>query len=173
MSNKLKTNPVDFHNKLNDNNYLLWHKEATTVFEDENLVDKQKQAGPNDDPFCIKDTARAQRITFSNVSQSIQNQLVNLKTASEMWNYTYKEFSGKPKMLNHPRRNPIPLGSQFLVWVKSHLYAHQFWNVTKDSPADSTIAENVITSLLSDSLYEAVLAEGPFNDEYTSTWILY
>jgi hypothetical protein len=97
MSSKQKTNQVDMDNKLNENNYLLWHKEATIIFEDENLVDKQKQPGPNDDPFCIKDSARAQRIIFSNVSKNIQSQLVNLKSAPEMWNYTYREFSGTNK----------------------------------------------------------------------------
>ena len=65
------------------------------LLEDEDQAEPNAAIAPGDCPFGIKATARARRIIFSNCSTELQAGLIQFQSATEMWNFLYRKFSGK------------------------------------------------------------------------------
>jgi hypothetical protein len=84
--------------KLDRNNYAFWLFMITPVLQEHALIDMNQTTFNEDGSFKVIKVKAINRTILAiqtNVTQDIGLMLMNLKTATTMWDFLYNEFSGK------------------------------------------------------------------------------
>jgi len=95
MSSTEAKKSILIETKLNSSNYNLWFFSIKIVLEDEDQHLEGAVIAEGDCPFVVKDTARAKRIIFLNCSPEVQATMTSCENAPDMWNYLYRQNSGR------------------------------------------------------------------------------